>query len=205
MRTGTYSNRRTVYRECLMSMNVEDQTEIERAGRRCMVCRTGRQWRDFKVVRANGREPVVMCPACHKRYGEAPPVKVVAQAAPPAPDEATAPVATGNGDQPKQLRPKNGEPKNGEPKKSQAKRSEDRLRRALRELPRGEHSTGRIAKQAGLNHAKTLGRLHQLEAAGEIRQVGKLWSTERPSTDLEGAFDRLQARTSNLRIIRERS
>jgi hypothetical protein len=75
----------------------------------------------------------------------------------------------------------------------------------LRELPRGEHSTGRIAKAAGLNHAKTLGRLRQLEASGEVRQVGKRWSTERPSTDLEGAFDRLQARTSNIRIVRDRS
>jgi hypothetical protein len=75
----------------------------------------------------------------------------------------------------------------------------------LRELPRGEHSTGRIAKAAGLNHAKTLGRLRQLEASGEVRQVGKRWSTERPSTDLEGAFDRLEARTSNIRIVRDRS
>ena len=82
---------------------------------------------------------------------------------------------------------------------------EDRLKRVLRELPRGEHSTGRIAKAAGLNHAKTLGRLRQLEASGEVRQVGKRWSTERPSTDLEGAFERLEARTSNIRIVRDRS
>jgi hypothetical protein len=75
----------------------------------------------------------------------------------------------------------------------------------LRELPHGEHSTGRIAKAAGLNHAKTLGRLRQLAASGEVRQVGKRWSTERPSSDLEGAFDRLQARTSNIRIVRDRS
>jgi hypothetical protein len=75
----------------------------------------------------------------------------------------------------------------------------------LRELPRGEHSTGKLAKAAGLNHAKTLGRLRQLEAAGEVRQVGKRWSTERPASDIEGAFDRLQARTSNIRIVRERS
>ena len=81
---------------------------------------------------------------------------------------------------------------------------EDRLKRALRELPRGEYSVGRIAKAAGLNHAKVLARLHELEAAGEVQQVGKHWSTERPSTDLEAAFDRLQARTGNLRIVRER-
>ncbi len=172
-------------------MSPEDQIEIERAGRRCAVCRTGRQWREFRVVRAEGREPIVMCPACRVRYGDAPPVKVALKLAAATP---AAPQADGNGSEPKK-----------EAAKNPPKRSEDRLRRALRELPRGEHSTGRIAKQAGLNHSKTLGRLHQLEAAGEIRQVGKLWSTERPSTDLEGAFDRLQARTTNLRIIRDRS
>jgi hypothetical protein len=59
---------------------------------------------------------------------------------------------------------------------------EDRVKRALRELPRGEHSTGRIAKAAGLNHAKTLRRLRQLEASGGVREVGKRWSTEPPSS-----------------------
>jgi predicted Rossmann fold nucleotide-binding protein DprA/Smf involved in DNA uptake len=82
---------------------------------------------------------------------------------------------------------------------------EDRVKKALRELPRGEHSTGRIAKAAGLNHAKTLRRLRQLEASGGVREVGKRWSTEPPSSDLEGALDRLQARTSNIRIVRDRS
>ena len=82
---------------------------------------------------------------------------------------------------------------------------EDRVKKALRELPRGEHSTGRIAKAAGLNQAKTLRRLRQLEASDEVREVGKRWSTEPPSSDLEGAFDRLQARTSNIRIVRDRS
>lgn len=139
-----------------------------------------------------------MCVACRTRYGDAPPAQVVVKTAPVAVEP---PKAESNGER----KPQESEAKQGQPKQNSAKRSEDRLRRALRELPRGEHSTGRIAKQAGLNHSKTLGRLHQLEAAGEIRQVGKLWSTERPSTDLEGAFDRLQARTSNLRIIRERS
>lgn len=79
------------------------------------------------------------------------------------------------------------------------------MRKVLRELPRGEYSTGRIGKAAGLNHKKTLGRLRQLEASGEVRQVGKRWSTERPSTDIEGAFDRLQAKTSNIRFVRERT
>jgi predicted Rossmann fold nucleotide-binding protein DprA/Smf involved in DNA uptake len=83
-----------------------------------------------------------------------------------------------------------------------ARQREDRLRRALRELPAGAHSTARIAKAAGLNETKVLSRLRSLEAAGEVQRVGKRWSTERPSTDLEAAFDRLQAGTSNLRIIR---
>ena len=79
---------------------------------------------------------------------------------------------------------------------------EDRIKRALRTLPAGAHSTGRIAKTAGLSQAKVLPRLRALEAAGELQRVGKHWSTERPSTDLEAAFDRLEARTGNLRIIR---
>ena len=165
-----------------MSANTDDLVEIERAGRHCAVCRSGRRWRRFKVVRPGGGEPVVMCPACHARYGEAPPAPVVPKAAPaPDPQPATRPRA------------------------QRPRQREDRVKRVLRELPRGEHSTGRIAKAAGLNHAKTLGRLRQLEASGEVRQVGKRWSTERPSTDLEGAFDRLQARTSNIRIVRDRS
>jgi hypothetical protein len=163
-------------------MNPDDLTEIEHAGRRCAICRSGRHWKQFQVVRADGREPTVMCSACHVRYGDAPPAPLaVAVTAAPAVEE------------PPKAR------------KRPAKPTEDRLRKALRELPRGAHSTGRIAKAAGLNHGKTLGRLHQLEAAGEIHQVGKLWSTEPPATDLEGAFDRLEARTSNLRIIRDRS
>jgi hypothetical protein len=66
------------------------------------------------------------------------------------------------------------------------------------------HSVGQIAKAAGFNHEKTLSRLNALQAAGEVQQVGKRWSSEPPSTDVEAAFDRLQARTSNLRIIRDR-
>jgi hypothetical protein len=75
----------------------------------------------------------------------------------------------------------------------------------VRELPRGEHTTGRIAKAAGLNHAKTVRRLRELAAAGEIREVGKRWSTEPPASDIDEALDRLQARTSNIRIVRDRS
>ena len=81
---------------------------------------------------------------------------------------------------------------------------EDRLRRALRELPAKPHSVAEVAKAAGLNHDKTLNRLRALQAAGEVQQVGKRWSTQPPSTDVEAAFDRLQAQTTNLRIIRDR-
>jgi hypothetical protein len=121
-----------------------------------------------------------MCAACHTRYGAAPPVAAAQKPAaePTPPPEAAAPK------------------KRSEPR-------EDRLRKALRELPKEPHSVGQIAKAAGLNHEKTLSRLHALEAAGEIQQVGKRWSNEPPSTDVEAAFDRLQARTSNLRIVRD--
>jgi pyruvate/2-oxoglutarate dehydrogenase complex dihydrolipoamide acyltransferase (E2) component len=167
----------------------EDLTEIERAGRRCAVCHSGRRWRQFEVVRPEGREAVVMCPACHARYGAAPPVgateKVVEVAAPPPEPVAAPPEAAAT------------------PKPRSAPR-EDRLRKALRELPRETHSVRKIARAAGLNEEKTLSRLHALAAAGEVQQVGKRWSNEPPSTDVEAAFDRLQARTSNLRIIRER-
>jgi hypothetical protein len=168
-------------------MTDEDLTIIENAGRRCAVCHTGRRWRDFEVVRPEGREPIVMCAACKARYGEKPPVAeaqpVVAAEAPPEPAAQ----------------------KKKPARRSRPRQSEDRLKRALRELPPGEHSTGRIAKAAGLNHAKVLSRLHALQEAGEVRQIGKHWSADRPSTDLEAAFDRLQARTGNLRIVRERS
>jgi len=79
------------------------------------------------------------------------------------------------------------------------------VRKVLRELPKGEYSTGKIAKAAGIPQAKALSRLRQLAASGEIREVGKRWSTEPPPTDLDDALDRLQARTSNIRIVRDRS
>ena len=79
------------------------------------------------------------------------------------------------------------------------------MRSVLRELPQGEYTTGRVAKAAGLNQARTLRRLRQLAASGEIREIGKRWSTERPPSDIDEALDRLQARTSNIRIVRDRS
>jgi hypothetical protein len=123
---------------------------------------------------------VLVCAACRTRY----PAAAAPVAAPPAPVAAPAP-------QP-----------NGDSREQRQAPSEDRLKKALRELPHGEHSVARIAKAAGLNHAKTLRRLHALQGAGEVQQVGSRWSNEPPSTDIEAAMDRLQARTSNLRIIK---
>ncbi len=165
-----------------MALNNEDLVEVERSGRRCRVCRSGRRWRGFEVLGEEGREPVVMCPACRARYGQTPPARIAREVAQPAVTQPAAPEAD-----------------------RQSEQREDRLKKALHELPRGEYATGRIAKAAGLNHDKTLIRLQQLQAAGEVRQVGNRWSTEPALTDLEGAFDRLQARTSNLRIVRDRA
>lgn len=176
----------------MKTLNAEDLTEIERAGRRCSVCRTGRHWRDFSVVRPEGGEPVVMCAACRARYGDAVPGR------PPQEKPATpaAPAAQPDSSTPKR---ESSTPKRRPPQ------GEDRLKRVLRELPKGEHTTGSIAKAARLNHAKTLRRLRQLAESGEIRQVGERWSTEQPPSDLDAAFERLQARTSNIRIVRDRS
>jgi hypothetical protein len=160
---------------------LEDLTEIERAGRRCGICRSGRRWRKFEVARPEGQGPVVMCAACRATYGAVPPVPAtqLATAAPVSKPEAAAP-------------------------KPRPAPHADRLRRALRELPPEAHSVGQIAKTAGLNHEKTLNRLHALQAVGEVQKIGKRWTSEPPPTDVEAAVDRLQARTSNLRIVRER-
>jgi hypothetical protein len=165
-----------------MPLNNEDLIEIERNGRRCGVCRSGRRWRDFAVLREEGQGPVVLCPACRARYGETAPARTSREVAQPSVTPPPAP-----------------EPDH------RSEQREDRLKKALSQLPRGEHTTGRLAKAAGLNHDKALVRLQQLEAAGEVRQVGNRWSTEPAPTDLEGAFDRLQERTSNLRIVRDRT
>jgi hypothetical protein len=164
------------------SVTEEDVIEIDRAGRRCAICRSGRRWRELEVVRPDGGEPVVMCAACRARYGGAPPVRERREAAPAPADQPASPAH-----------------------EAPPRHPEDRVKKALGELPRGEHSTGRIAKAAGLNHAKTLRRLRQLVASGHVREVGKRWSTEPPPSDLDEALDRLQARTSNIRIVRDRS
>lgn len=166
------------------ALEAEDLTLIDRAGSRCAVCRTGRRRREFGVVQAEGGQPLVMCPACRARYGDAP----------PAPAEVARPEADRHGAEPTPAKP--------EPRRQER---EDRVRRVLRELPEGEYSTGRIAKAAALNHAKTLRRLSELAASGEIRQVGKRWSTERSPSDIDLALERLQARTSNIRIVRDKT
>lgn len=166
-------------------MDPEALAVIERVGRRCAVCRSGRGWRQFTVVQPDGREPVVMCAACRARYGDAPP-------GPPAGEPTAAPAARSADSIP-------ATPAQRPPDR------EDRVRKVLRELPNGEYTTGKIAKAAGLPQAKTLRRLRQIAASGEIREVGKRWSTEPPPTDLDEALDRLQARTSNIRIVRDRS
>jgi hypothetical protein len=163
-----------------MPLNNEDLVEVERNRRRCGVCRSGRRWRGFEVLREKGREPVVLCPACRVRYGDTPPARISREVPQPSGTQPAAREAD-----------------------RQSQRREDRVKKALGELPRGEYATARIAKAAGLTHDKALARLQQLQAAGEVRQVGNRWSTEPALTDLEGAFDRLQARTSNLRIVRD--
>jgi hypothetical protein len=233
-------------------MTPEDLIEIERAGRRCAMCHTGRRWRQFSVVRVEGQEPVVMCPACTARYAATPPASASptgpassassasepaagrgaaqSSAAPAAKPAASARAqrggqsaasgngqsasgrggqsASGNGKSASERGAQSAPAADGEAAESAGKsRSaprEDRLRKALRELPHGEHSVARIAKAAGLNHEKTVRRLQTLHAAGEVQQVGKRWSNEPPSTDIEAAMDRLQARTTNLRIVRDR-
>ena len=167
------------------ALDPEEVAAIEGAGRRCAVCRSGRHWREFTVLRPDGREPVVMCPACRARHGDAPPARPADEPADLPADPAADSIPT-----------------------TPARRApdrEDRVRKVLRELPNGEYTTGKIAKAAGLQQAKTLRRLRQLAASGEIREVGKRWSTEPPPTDLDPALDSLQARTNNIRIVRDRS
>ena len=68
----------------------------------------------------------------------------------------------------------------------------------------GSFSTAMVARAAGINNEKALARLQELESRGEIRRVGKRWSAESPPSEVAAAMDRLQARTTNLRIVRDR-
>jgi len=170
-------------------MTSEDLTELERAGRRCGVCRSARGWRAFEVVRQAGREPIVLCASCRARFGEAPPT-----AAQPAPSPEPVAAAAEPSSPGRQGRASDRKPG----------RQPDRLRAALVDLP-SSFSTAMAARAARLSNEKTLARLQELESRGEIRRVGKHWSTEAPPTDLTAAIDRLEARTSNLRIVRDRA
>ena len=167
-------------------MDDADLIEMERAGRRCGVCRSGRGWRRFEVVRPPGREPVVVCGSCRARFGDDPPVG--RKPAPePAPPDASAVV-----------------PPKPQAEKGQTKPGRDRLRAALREMP-DSFSTAMVARAAGLSKDKALARLQDLERRGEVHRAGNRWSTG-PSPDAVAlAMDRLQARTSNLRIVRDRA
>ena len=101
----------------------EDLTEIERAGRRCAIFRSGRRWRQLEVGRPEGQKPVVMCAACRARYGSAPPLPATQQAAAePVVDSEPAP-------------------------KERAAPGEDRLRRALAQLPREPLSVGQVGRR----------------------------------------------------------
>jgi hypothetical protein len=169
-------------------MKTEDLTEIERAGRRCAVCHSGRAWRRFHVVRVDDRDPVVLCASCRVRFGEDP--AVVGK---PAPEPEPAPTA-----------PKAAPRRKPRAAKRRTEQRPDRLRAALPNLP-SSFSTAMAARAAGLNSEKTRARLEDLERRGEVHRDGNRWTTEAPTTDLSAAIDRLQARTSNLRIIRERA
>jgi hypothetical protein len=169
-------------------MDTEDLTEIDRAGRRCGVCHSGRGWRRFEFVRPAQREPVVLCGSCRARFGDDPPV-----GRKPAPAS-----------EPTRAAPKPLSPPKAHAGERRTERRPDRLRAALRKMP-GSFSTAMAARAAGLNNGKTLARLQDLERRGEVQRVGNRWSSEPPSSDIASAMDRLEARTSNLRIVRDRA
>ena len=114
-------------------MRTEELIEIENAGRRCAVCRSGRGWRRFELVRPAGREPIVLCGSCRARFGDDPPVgrkPAPALRAVPAPAEPLAPPRR-------------------HPDRRGIEQRPDRLRAALRDLP-GSFSTAMAARAAGL-------------------------------------------------------
>src|SRR5437764_11719767 len=124
-------------------MNAEDLTEIERAGRRCGVCRSGRGWRRFEIVYTAEGEPVALCGSCRARFGNDPSIArkpaPVREPAAAAPEEAVARSNPAGGERRPEQRP-------------------DRLRAAVRELP-GSFSTATAARAAGLNKDRALARL----------------------------------------------
>ena len=186
--TSTERARSTFYGDGRAPLRTEDPIEIVNAGRRCGVCRSGRGWRRFELVRPAEREPVVLCGGCRARFGDDPPV-----GRGPAPP--VEPVAAMG----EPLAPPNRHP--GDRGRDQ---HPDRLRAALGELT-GSFSTAMAARAAGINSHRALARLQELERRGEVRRVGKRWSTDSPPSDVAAAMDRLEARTSNVRIVRERA
>lgn len=168
-------------------MQSDDLNEIERAGRRCAVCRSSRGWRRFEVVRSAEGAPAVLCGSCRARFANDPLVV-------PSP-AARLEVAEAAAEQ--------SAPPESDARDASTEPGPDRLRAALAEMP-GTFSTAVVARAAGLSNEKALSRLQDLERRGEIRRIGNRWSTEPPSSAVAEAMDRLQARTSNLRIVRER-
>ena len=169
-------------------MTTDELAELERAGRRCSVCRSARGWRRFEIVRRAGAEPAVLCASCRARFGEAPPTSQHSSRT----QEHTRAAAA--------------EPRSPMQHASAGERERaqrpDRMRAALVELP-SSFSTAMAARAARLSNDKALNRLKDLERHGEVRRVGKRWSTAAPPSDLTAAFDRLEARTTKLRIVRE--
>jgi hypothetical protein len=148
-------------------LRTEQVIERESAGRRCGVCRSGRGWRRFELVRPAGREPIVLCGGCRARFEDDPPVgrKAAPSLEPvPAVAESLAPAQQRSGERGTDRRP-------------------DRLRAALDRLP-GSFSTAMASRAAGLSSDKALARLEDLERRGAVRRVGKRWSPSRPRARL---------------------
>ena len=164
--------RPTFYGDGRASLRNEDviEIEVENAGRRCGVCRTGRGWRRFELVRPAGREPVLLCGGCRARFGDDPPV-----GRKPSSPVASVPAMA------EPLAPPNRYPGNRGPDQHP-----DRLRAALGKLP-GSFSTAMAARAAGINSRRALARLQDLERRGEVRRVGKRWSSESPPSDVAAA------------------
>ena len=151
-------------------MRNEDVIEIENAGRRCGVCRTGRGWRRFELVRPAGREPVVLCGGCRARFGDDPPVG----RKPSSPVESVSAMAVAAG---------TAEPVPGETAGPTSIRIAYERRWAS--CP-GSFSTAMAARAAGINSRRALARLRHLEHRGEVRRVGTRSSSESPPSDVAG-------------------
>jgi hypothetical protein len=67
----------------------------------------------------------------------------------------------------------------------------------------GMFSTTTRLEQRASTKNKALARLHDLERSGEVHRVSNRWGTS-PDV-LASVMDGLEARTSNLRIIRDRT